>query len=119
LLKEMGKRLTDTVRSSDVVARLGGDEFVLLIQEVSEAKQVEVLRFHGIKRLPDDTRDVVLAGGKFNMSDVSAAIGLRQLEQWIQNGYGEGDVVADPQRIVAAAIDEFDQFDKLVDGGQP
>jgi diguanylate cyclase (GGDEF)-like protein/PAS domain S-box-containing protein len=43
LLKEMGARLTDTVRSSDVVARLGGDEFVLLIQEVSEAKQVEAV----------------------------------------------------------------------------
>jgi diguanylate cyclase (GGDEF)-like protein/PAS domain S-box-containing protein len=43
LLKEMGARLTDTVRSSDVVARLGGDEFVLLIQEVSEAKQAEAV----------------------------------------------------------------------------
>jgi len=43
LLKEMGTRLTDTVRSSDVVARLGGDEFVLLIQEVSEVKQVEAV----------------------------------------------------------------------------
>jgi diguanylate cyclase (GGDEF)-like protein/PAS domain S-box-containing protein len=40
LLQEMGARLTQTVRSSDVVARLGGDEFVVLVQEVSEAKQV-------------------------------------------------------------------------------
>jgi diguanylate cyclase (GGDEF)-like protein/PAS domain S-box-containing protein len=43
LLKEMGSRLTQTVRSSDVVARLGGDEFVVLVQEVSEAKQVEAV----------------------------------------------------------------------------
>ena len=43
LLKEMGARLTQTVRSSDVVARLGGDEFVVLVQEVSEAKQVAVV----------------------------------------------------------------------------
>src|SRR6185295_6243198 len=43
LLQEMGARLTQTVRSSDVVARLGGDEFVILIQEVSEAKQVAVV----------------------------------------------------------------------------
>jgi diguanylate cyclase (GGDEF)-like protein/PAS domain S-box-containing protein len=43
LLQEMGARLTDTVRSSDVVARLGGDEFVVLVQEVNEAKQVETV----------------------------------------------------------------------------
>ncbi|TMH89409.1 MAG: EAL domain-containing protein [Betaproteobacteria bacterium] len=40
LLQEMGTRLTQTVRSSDVVARLGGDEFVVLVQEVAEPKQV-------------------------------------------------------------------------------
>jgi diguanylate cyclase (GGDEF)-like protein/PAS domain S-box-containing protein len=40
LLQEMGTRLTQTVRASDVVARLGGDEFVILVQETSEAKQV-------------------------------------------------------------------------------
>jgi diguanylate cyclase (GGDEF)-like protein/PAS domain S-box-containing protein len=43
LLKEMSVRLSETVRSSDVVARLGGDEFVVLIQEVSEAKQVDAV----------------------------------------------------------------------------
>ncbi|HEY6241742.1 MAG TPA: EAL domain-containing protein [Burkholderiales bacterium] len=40
LLQEMGTRLAQTVRSSDVVARLGGDEFVVLVQEVGEARQV-------------------------------------------------------------------------------
>jgi diguanylate cyclase (GGDEF)-like protein/PAS domain S-box-containing protein len=40
LLQEMGTRLVQTVRSSDVVARLGGDEFVVLVQEVAESKQV-------------------------------------------------------------------------------
>jgi len=40
LLQEMGKRLTQTMRTSDVVARLGGDEFVVLVQEVTEPKQV-------------------------------------------------------------------------------
>jgi diguanylate cyclase (GGDEF)-like protein/PAS domain S-box-containing protein len=43
LLQEMGARLTQTVRASDVVARLGGDEFVVLVQEVSEPKQVEAV----------------------------------------------------------------------------
>ncbi|MFN5192412.1 MAG: DegT/DnrJ/EryC1/StrS family aminotransferase [Burkholderiales bacterium] len=44
-----------------------------------EAKRAEVLRFHGITRLADGTRDVTVAGGKFNMSDVSARLGLGQL----------------------------------------
>ncbi len=43
LLREIARRLTDTVRKSDVVARLGGDEFVILVQQVSEAKQVEAV----------------------------------------------------------------------------
>ncbi len=40
-----------------------------------------MLRFHGIERLPDGTRDVAVVGGKFNLPDVNAAIGLRQLAQ--------------------------------------
>jgi diguanylate cyclase (GGDEF)-like protein/PAS domain S-box-containing protein len=43
LLQEMGQRLVQTVRTSDVVARLGGDEFVVLIHEVTEAKQVSAV----------------------------------------------------------------------------
>jgi len=43
LLLEMGRRLTQTVRSSDFVARLGGDEFVVLVQGASESKQVEAV----------------------------------------------------------------------------
>ncbi|MEP7156904.1 MAG: DegT/DnrJ/EryC1/StrS aminotransferase family protein [Betaproteobacteria bacterium] len=45
----------------------------------AEAKRAEVLRFHGISRLADGTRDVDYPGGKFNMSDVSARLGLQQL----------------------------------------
>ena len=45
----------------------------------TEAKRAEILRFHGISRLPDGTRDVDYPGGKFNMSDVSARLGLEQL----------------------------------------
>jgi diguanylate cyclase (GGDEF)-like protein/PAS domain S-box-containing protein len=43
LLQEMGTRIRDTVRTSDVVARLGGDEFVVLVQEVGEPAQVETV----------------------------------------------------------------------------
>ena len=48
--------------------------------DLTEAKRAEILRFHGISRLPDGTRDVDYPGGKFNMSDVSARLGLEQLK---------------------------------------
>ena len=51
----------------------------LLMNNDAEAKLLEKLRFHGIIRLPDGTRDVDVACGKFNMPDVNARIGLSQL----------------------------------------
>ena len=51
----------------------------LVVNDEREARDVEVLRFHGITRLPDNTRDVLVPGGKFNLPDVNAAVGLRQL----------------------------------------
>ena len=51
----------------------------LIMRDGAEAKLVEKLRFHGILRLPDGTRDVDAAGGKFNMPDVNASLGLSQL----------------------------------------
>jgi len=51
----------------------------LVVNDEREARDVEVLRFHGIARLPDGTRDVLVPGGKFNLPDVNAAVGLRQL----------------------------------------
>jgi len=50
-----------------------------LFADEAEAKRAEVLRFHGITRLADGTRDVDYPGGKFNMSDISARLGLQQL----------------------------------------
>ncbi len=46
-----------------------------------EAEHAQSLRFHGIRRLADGTRDVDFPGGKFNLSDVSARLGLAQLER--------------------------------------
>ena len=51
----------------------------LAFNDEAEAKLAEKLRFHGISRLPDGTRDVDVAAGKFNMPDVNARVGLGQL----------------------------------------
>src|SRR5439155_26631089 len=51
----------------------------VVLNDESAARQVESLRFHGITYLPDRTRDVTYPGGKFNLPDVNARIGLAQL----------------------------------------
>jgi len=53
----------------------------LVVNDATEAKRVEALRFHGITYLPDRTRDVAYPGGKFNLPDVNARIGCAQLER--------------------------------------
>ena len=52
----------------------------LAVNDAREAALIEELRFHGIRRQPDGTRDVEVAGTKYNFSDVSARLGLEQLE---------------------------------------
>ncbi len=51
----------------------------LVMDDPAEASLAEQLRFHGIKRKDDGTRDVEHAGAKYNFSDVSARLGLEQL----------------------------------------
>ncbi len=57
----------------------------LVVNDAAEAAAIERLRFHGIVRLADGTRDVEVPGGKYNMSDVSARLGnaqLAHLDDW-------------------------------------
>jgi len=57
----------------------------LVLNDEAEAKRIEEIRFHGIKRLADGTRDVEHAGAKMNLSDVAARLGveqLRHLDTW-------------------------------------
>jgi dTDP-4-amino-4,6-dideoxygalactose transaminase len=53
----------------------------LVFANAEEAEKVERLRFHGIRRLPDGTRDVDVVGAKYNMPDVHARLGIAQLER--------------------------------------
>lgn len=53
----------------------------LSIADSDEVKRAELLRFHGLDQGPDDEFDVPVAGGKYNLSDVAARIGLAQLSR--------------------------------------
>jgi diguanylate cyclase (GGDEF)-like protein len=70
LLQEMGTRIKDTVRTSDVVARLGGDEFVVLVPEVGEPDQLETV---ARKILSTLIKPMVISGQECR---VSASIGI-------------------------------------------
>lgn len=52
----------------------------LVLDDPAEVAKIEALRFHGIERLDDGTRDVSTPGSKYNFSDVSARLGLEQLK---------------------------------------
>jgi dTDP-4-amino-4,6-dideoxygalactose transaminase len=51
----------------------------LVLTDPREVQAVERLRFHGISRLDDGTRDVEVPGAKFNLSDVAARLGVEQV----------------------------------------
>ncbi len=71
----------------------------LVLNDAAEAREVERLRFHGITRLPDGTRDVAFAGGKFNLPDVNARIGLSQLARLEEFNARRRERVADYFRL--------------------
>ncbi|HKQ30352.1 MAG TPA: EAL domain-containing protein, partial [Burkholderiales bacterium] len=70
LLKEMTKRLTDSLRASDVLVRFGGDEFVVLLQETGNQQQVVAV---ASKLLAALIKPVVLLGQECR---VTASIGI-------------------------------------------
>jgi dTDP-4-amino-4,6-dideoxygalactose transaminase len=53
----------------------------LVLNDADEAVRFERLRLQGVQRLPDGGMEVEAWGGKANLTDVCAAIGLGQLRQ--------------------------------------
>jgi len=43
LLREVARRLKDSLRASDIVGRLGGDEFVMLLQDLHTSEQAGII----------------------------------------------------------------------------
>ena len=72
----------------------------LVMNTEDEARRFERLRLQGVVRFPDGSADVEELGGKCNLTDVAAAIGLGQLKQL--DGFN--------QRRIALARRYFDLF---------
>ena len=69
LLREVARRLRQTLRTSDTVARLGGDEFVVLLEEVPEPLFVATVAHKIIAAVAEG---YVLAGREYH---VTASVG--------------------------------------------
>lgn len=52
----------------------------IALADMAEARRVDVLRFHGQQRDADGNIDYVEAGGKYNLTDVAACVGVGQLQ---------------------------------------
>ncbi len=53
----------------------------LIVNDEAEARRCELWRLQGVERFADGTLDATLPGGKFNLTDVAACIGIGQLAQ--------------------------------------
>ncbi|WP_245573453.1 putative bifunctional diguanylate cyclase/phosphodiesterase [Marinimicrobium agarilyticum] len=75
LLQEIARRLTLSIRESDIVARLGGDEFVVLLPEITNPEQVVPV---AEKILAACARPFTLVGQEFR---VTVSIGITLFPQ--------------------------------------
>jgi diguanylate cyclase (GGDEF)-like protein len=53
MLQEVGRRLTQALRSTDTVARMGGDEFIILLESVERPEDVQVVCGKILRALQD------------------------------------------------------------------
>jgi diguanylate cyclase (GGDEF)-like protein len=74
VLREMGQRLRNGVRSSDMVARYAGDEFLVLIDAIDSRKDAEAVRRHLDEQLRKPLTS--LPGAALMEASGGAAMGL-------------------------------------------
>lgn len=58
-----------------------GEGGCLVLNDADEARRCELWRLQGVERFPDGTLDATVAGGKHNLTDIAACIGLGQLRR--------------------------------------
>lgn len=70
-LREMARRLTGTIRATDMVARLGGDEFVVLAEEVESSEAAAAIADKVLGALMQPLvigKETVAAGGSIGIA---------------------------------------------------
>ena len=80
-----------------------GEGGALVLPADADPALCERLRLQGVIRFPDGSMDVDVLGGKFNLTDIAATIGLGQLKQ----------LAAFTQRRRELAQRYFEHFDEL------
>jgi len=70
LLRDVSKRLQDSVRKSDIVSRLGGDEFTILISDLHDPNNAKTIAENILKKLSEPFRL------KHEVAHISASIGI-------------------------------------------
>jgi dTDP-4-amino-4,6-dideoxygalactose transaminase len=74
----------------------------LVLNDAEEARRCELWRLQGVERFPDGGYDATLAGGKHNLTDVAACIGVGQFKRLEEFN----------QRRHALARRYFERFDR-------
>lgn len=88
LLKQVGQRLMDCVRSSDTVCRFGGDEFIIILSQIEKEVDCEIVAG---KILEGFSREFSVTGGK---ADIGGSIGI---------AIGHPEVVEDLESLIQKA----------------
>lgn len=80
ILKEVSKRLTHSVRSSDIVSRMGGDEFVILLSSLgndkSSSEKSALVTAEKIRLILQEPYHLATEAGEVITSSISASIGV-------------------------------------------
>jgi dTDP-4-amino-4,6-dideoxygalactose transaminase len=81
----------------------------LVLNDEDEAHRCELWRLQGVQRSPDGSLDATVPGGKHNLTDVAARIGIGQLDRL--------DEFTARRRVLARLY--FERFDRSLDCGLP
>jgi diguanylate cyclase (GGDEF)-like protein len=94
VLREVARRLSDSVRDGDHVVRFGGDEFVVLVERVTGRSEIEPIigRIHAALQKP-----IALPDGEFTLS---LSIGVAEVSP---DHHSPEDLLRDADRAMYAA----------------